>query len=125
NLSAVLVALTRGFPAYGEDGLAGVPARPTVYLSEEAHDSFVKIAHHTGIGRRALRRVKTDAGLRLDPADLARRVKADREAGERPFLVVGTAGTPGAGAIDPLPQIGEFCRKEDLWFHVDAAWGGG
>ena len=125
NMSAVLVALTRGFPAYGEEGLAGVPAQPTIYLSEEAHDSFAKIAHHTGIGRRAIRRVKTDTKLRLDPKDLARRVKLDRESGKHPFLVVGTAGTPGAGAIDPLPEIGEFCRQENLWFHVDAAWGGG
>src|SRR5439155_17268956 len=125
NLSAVLAALTRAFPTYGEDGLAGVPAQPTIYLSEEAHDSFAKIAHHTGIGRGALRRVKTDANLRLDPTDLARRVNEDREAGKHPFLVVGTAGTTGAGVIDPLPQIGEFCRKENLWFHVDAAWGGG
>jgi glutamate/tyrosine decarboxylase-like PLP-dependent enzyme len=125
NLSAVLVALNRAFSAYGEDGLAGVAAQPTIYLSEEAHDSFAKIAHHTGIGRRALRRVKTDAHLRLDPADLARRVYEDREAGKHPFLVVGTAGTPGAGVIDPLAQIGAFCRKENLWFHVDAAWGGG
>jgi glutamate/tyrosine decarboxylase-like PLP-dependent enzyme len=125
NLSAVLVALTRAFPAYGEDGMAGVPAQPTIYLSEEAHDSFAKIAHHTGIGRRALRRVNTDANLRLDPTDLARRVNEDRKAGKHPFLVVGTAGTPGAGVIDPLAQIGAFCRTENLWFHVDAAWGGG
>src|SRR5262249_51940919 len=59
NLSAVLVALTHNFPAYGQEGLAGVPERPTIYLSEEAHDSFAKIAHHTGLGRRALRRVTT------------------------------------------------------------------
>ena len=125
NMSAVLVALTRAFPAYAQEGLAGVQAQPTIYLSEEAHDSFAKIAHHAGIGRQALRRVTTDADLRLDPTDLARRVKEDRETGKRPFLVVGTAGTTGAGVIDPLAQIGEFCRREDLWFHVDAAWGGG
>jgi glutamate/tyrosine decarboxylase-like PLP-dependent enzyme len=94
NMSAVLVALTHSFPSYGEDGLAGVPAQPTLYLSEEAHDSFAKIARHTGIGRRALRRVKTDANLRLDPMDLARRVNEDRDAGKRPFLVVGTEVDP-------------------------------
>jgi glutamate/tyrosine decarboxylase-like PLP-dependent enzyme len=125
NLSAVLVALTRALPVYGEDGLAGTSAQPTIYLSEEAHDSFAKIAHHTGIGRQAVRRVKTDANLRLDPTDLACQVHADRQAGKQPFLVVGTAGTTGAGVIDPLPQIAAFCRQEHLWFHVDAAWGGG
>jgi glutamate/tyrosine decarboxylase-like PLP-dependent enzyme len=125
NMSAVLVALTAAFPAYAQDGLAGAPAQPTIYLSEEAHDSFAKIAHHAGLGRRALRRVKADANLRLDPADLTRKVNDDRKSGKRPFLVVGTAGTTGAGGIDPLPQLGTFCRDEGLWFHVDAAWGGG
>src|SRR5436189_571950 len=55
NLSAVIVALTRAFPAYGDGGLRSVPAAPTIYLTREAHDSFNKIAHMTGIGRRALR----------------------------------------------------------------------
>jgi hypothetical protein len=93
NTSAVLVALTAAFPAYAQDGLAGAPAQPTIYLSEEAHDSFAKIAHHAGLGRRALRRVTTDANPRLDPADLTRQVNEDRKSGKRPFLVVGTAGT--------------------------------
>jgi glutamate/tyrosine decarboxylase-like PLP-dependent enzyme len=96
-----------------------------MYLSEEAHDSFAKIAHHAGIGRNGLRQIKTDDGFRLDLADLACKVRQDRDAGNSPFLVVGTAGTTAVGAIDPLPQIADFCRRENLWFHVDAAWGGG
>ncbi len=125
TMSAVLVALTHRFPAYGSEGLAGFASKPTMYLSEEAHDSFTKIAHHTGIGRNSLRHIKTDARWRLDLANLACQVRQDREAGKFPFLVVGTAGTTAVGAIDPLPEIAEFCRRENLWFHVDAAWGGG
>lgn len=124
NLSAVIVALTRAFPEYGERGLRGIAATPAIYLSSEAHHSFNKIAHMTGLGRQALRRVATDRDFKMDVADLASRVAEDRKNGLAPFLVVGTAGTTGAGAIDPLPDLADFCRREQLWLHVDAAWGG-
>src|SRR5437773_2432548 len=124
NLSAVIVALTRAFPDYGEHGLRRVSASPTIYLTAEAHHSFNKIAHMTGLGRRALRTVATDGHRKMDPGDLARQVTEDRKAGFAPFMVVGTAGTTAAGVIDPLPELARFCRSQDLWFHVDAAWGG-
>jgi glutamate/tyrosine decarboxylase-like PLP-dependent enzyme len=124
NLSAVIVALTRAFPQYGERGLRSLLASPTIYVTREAHDSFNKIAHMTGIGRRALRTVETDGDLKMDVNDLARRVAEDRRSGLAPIMVVGTAGTTAAGAIDPLGDIARFCRSERLWFHVDAAWGG-
>ncbi len=124
NLSAVIVALTRAFPQYGEGGLRSLPASPTIYLTRDAHDSFSKIAHLTGIGRRALRMVATDCDRKMHLWDLARQVDEDRRAGFAPVMVVGTAGTTAAGAIDPLPDLARFCRSEELWFHVDAAWGG-
>jgi glutamate/tyrosine decarboxylase-like PLP-dependent enzyme len=124
NLSAVAVALTRAFPAYGEYGIRALAASPTIYLTEEAHHGYNKIAHITGIGRRALRVVATDADLKLDIRDLARQVTEDRGNGFAPFMVVGTCGTTAAGVIDPLLEIAEFCRGEDIWFHADAAWGG-
>ncbi len=124
NLSAVVVALTRGFPDYGEHGLRRLTASPTIYLTEEAHHSFNKIAHMTGLGRRAIRTVATDRDLRMDVEDLAGRIAEDRKNGLAPFMVVGTAGTTAAGAIDPLPELARLCRSEELWFHVDAAWGG-
>jgi aromatic-L-amino-acid decarboxylase len=124
NLSAVIVALTRAFPEYGEHGLRGVAGTPTIYLTGEAHHSFNKVAHMTGLGRQAVRTVKTGSDLKMDLADLASRVAEDRKNGLVPFMVVGTAGTTGAGAIDRLPELGRFCQAEGLWFHVDAAWGG-
>ena len=124
NLSAVIVALTRAFPEYGERGLRSLAASPTIYLSQEAHHSFNKIAHMTGLGRSALRVVEADGDYKMDVADLGRRVAKDRDRGFAPFLVVGTAGTTGAGAIDPLPELADFCGREKLWLHVDAAWGG-
>ena len=124
NLSAVTVALTRAFPDYAEGGLWQLAASPTIYLTSEAHHSFEKIAHLTGLGRAALRRVAAREDLKMDPEDLARRVAEDRRNGFAPFMVIGTAGTTGAGVIDRLPEMARFCRSEDLWFHVDAAWGG-
>jgi glutamate/tyrosine decarboxylase-like PLP-dependent enzyme len=124
NLSAVAVALTKSFPRYGGKGLRSLHAAPTIYLSTEAHHSFNKIAHVTGLGRDAVRRVATDHDLKMDLADLARRVEEDRENGFAPFMVVGSAGTTVAGAIDPLQDLAQFCRSEGLWFHADAAWGG-
>jgi glutamate/tyrosine decarboxylase-like PLP-dependent enzyme len=124
NLSAVIVALTGGFPDYGEHGLRQLSAAPLIYLSGEAHHSFSKIAHMTGLGRRALRTVGVDSQLRMDLGDLARQVAEDRNDGLAPFMVVGTAGTTSAGALDPLPDLARFCRAQNLWFHVDAAWGG-
>ena len=79
----------------------------------------------TGLGRRAIRTVATDRDLKMDLDDLARCVAEDRRDGSTPFMVVGTAGTTGAGAIDPLPELARFCREEGLWLHADAAWGGG
>ncbi|HEX3437947.1 MAG TPA: aminotransferase class V-fold PLP-dependent enzyme [Pseudacidobacterium sp.] len=124
NLSAVVVALTRAFPAYGEHGLRHLTAGPTIYLTQEAHNGYNKITHMTGLGRKALRIVTTDHNLKLDLKDLERRVTEDRKNGFAPFMVIGTAGTTATGVIDPLQEIGQFCQREGLWFHADAAWGG-
>ncbi len=124
NLSAVIVALTRAFPDYGEHGLRHLKAQPSIYLTEETHHSFSKITHMTGLGRRALRTIPTDRCLKMNLEELKKRVAEDRMNGYLPFLVVGTGGTTAAGVIDPLPEIGRFCREQGLWFHVDAAWGG-
>ncbi|MGD0649504.1 MAG: pyridoxal-dependent decarboxylase [Acidobacteriaceae bacterium] len=124
NLSAVVVALTHAVPEYGEYGLRHLAAAPTIYLTDEAHYGYNKIAHMTGLGRRALRIVATDSHLKMDLVDLKRRVAKDKRDGFAPFMVIGTAGTTAAGVIDPLLEIGRFCREEGLWFHVDAAWGG-
>lgn len=124
NLSAVIVALTRAFPAYGENGLRSLECTPAIYLSSQAHHSFTKIAHMTGIGRNAIRIVATDKNLKMDIGNLERRIADDRQHGFFPLMVVGTCGTTTAGVIDPLPELGSLCSREGLCFHVDAAWGG-
>jgi glutamate/tyrosine decarboxylase-like PLP-dependent enzyme len=124
NLSAVVVALTRNFPSYGEHGLRHLAGQPTIYLTQEAHHGFNKIAHLTGLGRRCLRPIATDDRFRMRLDDLRRSVVEDLRNGFLPFMVVGTAGTTAAGAIDPLAEIAHFCSETGLWFHADAAWGG-
>lgn len=124
NLSAVVVALTRAFPEYGEHGLRHLSGDPAVYLTEETHHGFNKIAHMVGLGRRNLRIVATDSGFKMNVNDLRRRVAEDRGNGRLPFMVIGTGGTTAAGIIDPLLEIGLFCKESGLWFHADAAYGG-
>jgi aromatic-L-amino-acid decarboxylase len=122
NLTGVLAALAAAFPRYEDEGAGG--ARPAFYVSDQAHDSFVKVARTVGLGGRAVRRVPSDARQRMDVVALAGAIARDRARGETPFLVAATVGTTATGAIDPLPEVADVCARERLWLHVDAAWGG-
>lgn len=124
NLTAVIAALAHAFPGCGEDGLRSLKASPVIYLSAEAHHSFSKIAQMSGLGRNALRAIPADADLKMDVAALTAEIARDRANGLVPLMVVGTAGTTAAGAIDPLPDLARICGAQQMWFHVDAAWGG-
>ena len=124
NHSALLAALTEQFPAFRGQGLRGLTADPVFYVSAECHHSFHRAARMCGLGTVGVRAVPVDERLRLDPAELERMIAGDRSQGRAPFLVVGTAGTTNAGAIDPLAEIGAVARRHRLWFHVDAAWAG-
>lgn len=124
NLTAVLVALERHFPEATVDGLAAVRGRPTLYAGSEAHHSLAKIARVTGLGHSAVRLVPSTSGLLLDLEAVRERVLHDRAAGDRPFLLVATAGTTAAGVIDPLAEAADLCEELGLDLHVDAAWGG-
>lgn len=124
NFTAVVAALTSRLPDYGREGLAGIDARPTIYHSAGAHDSFTKICHMSGLGRDALRVVPVDEQMRMDLGALRVRLASDSRAGQMPVMVVATAGTTAAGIIDPLEETAALCREHNAWFHVDAAWGG-
>ncbi|MEV2269405.1 pyridoxal phosphate-dependent decarboxylase family protein [Nonomuraea africana] len=124
NLTAVIVALTRRFPAYPRSGLAGLPRRPVLYASAESHLAWLKIAHMTGLGRDAVRLVPADAAHRMDTERLREMREADLAAGLEPFLLVGTAGTTAGGALDPLPELAALAAEWGAHFHVDAAWAG-
>jgi glutamate/tyrosine decarboxylase-like PLP-dependent enzyme len=124
NHTAVLTAITRAFPEVARRGLLALRSQPVIYVSPESHHSFLKAARLSGLGMEAVREVRVDAALRMKPDDLAARIEEDRRDGLSPFLVVATAGTTGAGVIDPLNEIADIADEERLWLHVDAAWGG-
>ncbi len=124
NHTALLAALTAQNPDYGEQGVCSFSAPPAVYVSSEAHHSFLKAARVSGIGARAVRTVPVDERLRMDTAALREAIEKDRRQGCLPLMLVGTAGTTGAGVIDPLPELASIAHADNLWFHVDAAWGG-
>lgn len=125
NGTATLAALVAAFPTLPETGLRALPAQPTLYLSGQAHDTFLKIAVAAGLGREAVRRVPVNEEFCMDVAALRDQLRRDRGRGEQPFLVVATAGTTATGVIDPLESIAEVAREAGIWMHADAAWGGG
>ncbi|RPJ54503.1 MAG: aminotransferase class V-fold PLP-dependent enzyme [Acidobacteria bacterium] len=124
NHTALLAALTAQNPDFGEQGACSFSAPPVVYVSSEAHHSFLKAARVSGIGTRAVRVVPVDERLRMNTAVLQDGIEKDRREGYLPVMLVGTAGTTGAGVIDPLEELASIARDHNLWFHVDAAWGG-
>ncbi|KAF9768237.1 hypothetical protein IL306_014482 [Fusarium sp. DS 682] len=116
NLMGIVLARDRFVP-HGETSKA------VAYLSDQTHYSVAKAMRLLGFDKEQIRRLPADENFRLDPALLAQAIQDDRKAGLVPFLVVGTCGTTNTGAIDPLPQIAEICQKEQIWLHVDGAYG--
>jgi aromatic-L-amino-acid decarboxylase len=108
-------------------GLAGRPELPalTVYASEHAHSSVDKAAIGLGLGLANVRRVATDEAFAMTPEALAEMLSADRTAGRRPIAVIATVGTTSTTSLDPVAAIAAICRREGIWLHVDAAYGGG
>jgi aromatic-L-amino-acid decarboxylase len=98
--------------------------RLRVYCSKETHTWVQKAADMSGIGTENICWIPTRKDLSMDTAQLQDQIRADKAAGDRPFIVIGTAGSVSTGAIDNLPEIAKICREEDLWFHVDGAYGG-
>lgn len=124
NLTSVACALTRAFPRYGDEGAQAIDGAPRLYVSAESHLAWLKIAHQCGIGRDAVRLVATDGRGQMDEAALSNAIAEDRALGRRPFFIGATAGTTNAGMIDPIAACVRIARTENLWLHVDAAWGG-
>jgi aromatic-L-amino-acid decarboxylase len=116
NFTALVTARRERLP---EDFLRGV-----LYASDQTHHSVAKAAMLAGFPPANVRSIPTDAAFRLRLDRLAEHIAADRAAGFAPFLVAANAGTTNTGAVDPLGKLAELARREGLWLHVDAAYGG-
>ena len=103
---------------------AGNPERGVVYLSNQSHSVLDRAAMIIGIRRDRVRRLPADGRTGLDLDALREAVREDRAAGLHPIVVCANAGAASTGTIDSLPEIADFCAAEEIWMHVDAAYGG-
>jgi glutamate/tyrosine decarboxylase-like PLP-dependent enzyme len=124
NYTALLSALTGAHPKFAGDGARAFAGPVKFYASRDCHIAWLKVAHQAGVGRAALRLIDTDGRGRMDPRALTQAIAADRVNGAVPVMVVATAGTTGAGMVDPLHACADIAQQEHLWYHIDAAWGG-
>ncbi len=110
--------------AVRENGMAaGAGKQLRVYASNQTHTWVEKAADLFGLGTDAIRWLPTDDNMRMDSTALRQQIERDKAQGDVPFIVIGTAGTTGVGAIDPLPELAAIAKAYDLWFHIDGAYG--
>ncbi|MEM1252167.1 MAG: aminotransferase class V-fold PLP-dependent enzyme [Cyanobacteria bacterium P01_H01_bin.21] len=122
NLQALIVARNVAFDALEN----GIPQerQPVFFVSEVAHTSFKKAAMVMGLGTKAAIPVATNQHSQIDIDDLKTKLSQAKAAGQHPFALVATAGTTVTGSIDPIIEIAQIAKLHQLWFHVDAAYGG-
>jgi len=124
NLVALAVArqAQAGFDVR-ENGLGDGAPPLVVYTSTEGHSSVRKAVEVMGMGRRNLRQIPVDAEYRMRVDALRQAIAEDRRAGRRPICIVGSGGTVNTGATDDLAALADVARDEQVWFHVDGAFG--
>jgi glutamate/tyrosine decarboxylase-like PLP-dependent enzyme len=122
NLVALLCARNKAFPGAKYQGIPFNQA--VLFVSDQAHYSFLKAANVLGIGLNNVLKVNTDATGRMIPQALEDAIVSSIQSGKTPFFIGATAGTTVLGAFDPLDDIAQIAQKYHLWFHIDGAWGG-
>ena len=99
-------------------------SKSVIYLTKQVHHCANKALRIIGLEDIIIRYIELDKNSRLNPEKLQTQIHTDKSEGLNPFLVVGSAGTTDTGAVDPLTEIGNIAKGNDVWFHVDAAYGG-
>ncbi len=98
-------------------------ADAVVYFSDQTHSSVERALRVLGFSPAQVTKIPAGPDFRLPVDALEREIAADRGAGRFPFCIVANAGTTNTGAVDPLPELAEICRRERLWLHADGAYG--
>ena len=104
-------------------GIQGQNRRMTLYCSDETHHCLERSIELLGLGNEALRRIPTDDDCRIRIDVLRKTIEDDRRKNYQPFCIIGCAGTVNSGAFDDLKALADLAKKENMWFHVDGAFG--
>ncbi|MGB3573758.1 MAG: aminotransferase class I/II-fold pyridoxal phosphate-dependent enzyme [Phormidesmis sp.] len=123
NLQALTVARNQAFDAL-ENGVVSLEKQPVFFVSEVAHTSMKKAAMMMGLGTKAAIALRTNANSQVEIADLEAKLAQAEVNGQQPFAIVATAGTTVTGNVDPIAEMAAIAQARQLWFHVDAAYGG-
>ena len=127
NFHGLSAALYWASKKYGwdlqEEGVQGNHPRFVIYGSREVHSCVEKSVRLLGLGLKSYRRIDVNSERRIDLQDLRAAIARDRAAGLWPFAVVGSGGTVNTGVVDPLSELADLCAEEELWLHVDGAYG--
>ena len=124
-MHALAVAREEAAPATRKLGLINrdLP-RFRIYTSDEAHSAAEKAAITLGIGEENVRRLPSDDQFRMDVSLLRQMIAQDRQQGFQPLAVIATVGTTSSASVDPVPEIAKICRENEMWLHIDGAYGG-
>jgi aromatic-L-amino-acid decarboxylase len=106
-----------------KEGIRAGGKQMVLYASQEIHSSIQKAVELLGLGTDALRRVPVNENFEIDLGVLQEMIAHDRQRGMQPFCVVGAAGTANTGAVDDLQGLADLCAQDQLWLHIDAAFG--
>jgi aromatic-L-amino-acid decarboxylase len=97
--------------------------KSVIYLTSQVHHSVEKAIRIAGLKECIIRSIPLDIKYRMDMDSLERMIINDKKQGLNPFLIIASAGTTDTGAVDPLENIGQIAHKNNLWLHVDGAYG--
>ncbi len=95
-----------------------------VYTSDQTHFSIARSLDELGFPPDTLVVIPSDPSFHLRAEPVAAAVARDRAAGLTPFAIAAVAGSTNTGSVDAIGELADLAGAEDLWLHVDAAYGG-